>query len=254
MSQRRRVSRTSRQQHGASEHHRRWDALYSEAVKLLSDNISQAKREQVTENFVKIGLENEVLIPGAEVELLEDEMDFGAVLALAEPLLTLAQRLAEWAQDGQLDDTGADMLLRIGEQWLALESILHAHGLGTGNARWSSDDDRVRSAASCLHDLACAIRKNAEWLKYLPDIITTCLLNLAPDACMGMPHAVFAKRLAVAVELLRAIQRPATPKGKPGRRGYPLKALNYAKELRKKNPMMKIHVIRQMCLKKFSDR
>src|SRR5262249_45594754 len=37
------------------------------------------------------------------------------------------------------------------------------------------------------------------------DISTTCLRSLAPNACMGMPHEVFAKRLAVAVEMLRKI-------------------------------------------------
>jgi hypothetical protein len=42
------------------------------------------------------------------------------------------------------------------------------------------------------------------------------------------------------------------PKGKPGRRGYPLKALNYARNLRKRRPMMKAAAIRAQCLKRFS--
>ncbi len=42
-------------------------------------------------------------------------------------------------------------------------------------------------------------------------------------------------------------------KGKVGRRGYPLNALNYARELRRKNPLMKSSTLRRECLKKFSD-
>lgn len=41
------------------------------------------------------------------------------------------------------------------------------------------------------------------------------------------------------------------PKGKAGRRGYPLEALNYARELRRNDPSKKVHVIRQECLEKF---
>jgi len=42
-------------------------------------------------------------------------------------------------------------------------------------------------------------------------------------------------------------------KGKPGRRGYPLKALDYAKKLRVKNPTMKAAAIRMKCLERFSE-
>jgi hypothetical protein len=42
-------------------------------------------------------------------------------------------------------------------------------------------------------------------------------------------------------------------KGRAGRRGYPLKALEYAKSLRQKHPRMKAHAIRQKCLKRFSE-
>lgn len=53
--------------------------------------------------------------------------------------------------------------------------------------------------------------------------------------------------------------RPATrpdndaPKGKPGRRGYPVEALDYAKELRRKNPTKKATWLRNQCLAKFSE-
>ena len=53
-----------------------------------------------------------------------EETDFAPVLALAEPLLTEARRLAERAREGQLDGVADDMLLRIGERWLALDSAL----------------------------------------------------------------------------------------------------------------------------------
>lgn len=43
------------------------------------------------------------------------------------------------------------------------------------------------------------------------------------------------------------------PKGKPGRRGYPLEALGYALKLRGLNPMMKASKIRGECLKRFSE-
>jgi hypothetical protein len=124
-----------------------------------------------------------------------------------------ARRLAEWASDGQLDDTGAEFLYAMGVQWLALESILNAHHFGAQPGRWCTRSDSVGAVASCLHDLARGVRNDAGWLKYLPDISNTCLLALAPAARMGMPHAVFAKRLTVAVELLQKITEPQQLRG-----------------------------------------
>jgi hypothetical protein len=43
------------------------------------------------------------------------------------------------------------------------------------------------------------------------------------------------------------------PKGKAGRRGYPLDALAYAKQLRTENPSMKAVAIRKKCLDHFSE-
>jgi hypothetical protein len=43
------------------------------------------------------------------------------------------------------------------------------------------------------------------------------------------------------------------PKGKPGRRGYPIAAWQYARKLRAKNPQMKAHSLRAECLKRFSE-
>jgi hypothetical protein len=45
----------------------------------------------------------------------------------------------------------------------------------------------------------------------------------------------------------------AVAKGTRGRRGYPIEALNYARQLRSENPHMKAHAIRQACLKKYSE-
>jgi hypothetical protein len=42
-------------------------------------------------------------------------------------------------------------------------------------------------------------------------------------------------------------------KGTPGRRGYPLEALEYAKKLRHDNPTMKVQALRMKCLEKFSE-
>jgi hypothetical protein len=175
---------------------------------LAKANRSPTQPEAALEEWFKAALEEKVKATVAEIGLLEDKVDFGAILALVVPLLVEARRLAKWTQDAQLDDTGADMLLRIGEQWLAIEAILDANCIGAGKARWCTDNDRVGDAASCLHDLACGVRKNAAWLRYLPEITNTCLLSLAPDACMGMPHSVFAKRLSVAIELIHKIVAP----------------------------------------------
>jgi hypothetical protein len=155
------------------------------------------------------------------LRLFSDNVDFSAILALAEPILAEARRLAEWAHDGHLDYAGHDMLVRIGKQWLALESVLSFSGMGPENAGWCmhSNDDRVYIAAQCWTDLAWAVRRNADWLKSVSDFHDPCFVDLAPDACMGMPHALFAKRLAVTVELLKKIVGPHDPAFRPASEG-----------------------------------
>jgi hypothetical protein len=63
--------------------------------------------------------------------------------------------------------------------------------------------------------------------------------------------------LETAIGTARTMKQPTDSakerRGKPGRRGYPLKALNYAKKLRKKHPDMKAHTIRQKCLQRFPE-
>ena len=115
------------------------------------------------------------------------------------------------------------------------------------------DDEKKSAAAKCLYDLTQAIHRGSAWFKYLP-ILGCELLHLAPYARMGtMSHAVFAKRLAVVVELLQAIQPAPLPKGKPGRRGYPREALEFASDLRRKYPLLKSHNLWKMCREKFSE-
>jgi hypothetical protein len=49
-----------------------------------------------------------------------------------------------------------------------------------------------------------------------------------------------------------AICLPESPKGRPGRPGYPLEARRYARELRRQNPHMKTQAILNKCLEKFA--
>jgi hypothetical protein len=66
-----------------------------------------------------------------------------------------------------------------------------------------------------------------------------------------------AMQLEIAAKELQDITAIASPtagiKGTPGRRGYPIAALEYAKGLRRKNPRLKAHSLRQECLKKFAE-
>lgn len=57
----------------------------------------------------------------------------------------------------------------------------------------------------------------------------------------------------LALRALAAGYLKSKHKGQPGRRGYPLKALRYALNLRKKNPHLKAHSLRQKCLEKFHE-
>ncbi|HMF15140.1 MAG TPA: hypothetical protein VKE94_22650, partial [Gemmataceae bacterium] len=61
------------------------------------------------------------------------------------------------------------------------------------------------------------------------------------------------RRLAdLAKEKARPTRKPARPsKGQAGRRGYSEKALEYARELRRKNPRLTAQVLRAKCLQKF---
>jgi hypothetical protein len=140
-------------------------------------------------------------LPGRWLE----DVDFGAILLLAETILAQVRQLADWAQEGPLDETAATMLLGIGDQWLVLESFLAANDIGPRNVVWyaENDDDELVETATCWRDLVRLVRRDAEWLDYnLSSMYNFELVSRAPNARMGMPHAVFAKRLAVAIELL----------------------------------------------------
>jgi hypothetical protein len=113
-----------------------------------------------------------------------DKVDFAAILALAEPISVTARRLTEWEAGGSIGDAGAAMLLKIGEQWPALQAALAAAGMADRNTSWYFTDPQQEEVARCLRDLACDFRRG----------------HLDPD--------VLAKRLSVAVELLREVVRP----------------------------------------------
>ena len=119
MPRKRHVSKSSPQQLG--------DDLFCLAEASLGVKLTQEERKEVLEQLIKSQIEKEIKAFVAENGLLEDKVDFAVILKLAEQLLVEASRLTEWACNGPLDETGAEMLLRIGEQWLALESILITH-------------------------------------------------------------------------------------------------------------------------------
>jgi hypothetical protein len=132
------------------------------------------------------------------------EVDFAPLLVGIEPILAQARQLADWAGERPLDNSGAVFLLQIGQKWLEFEPALNAIGIGA-SAKWILDEgaDAAFAAAHSLHDLACAVRENNEWLRHADDICPDTLAHRYPEANMGMPHAIFAKRLTVAAELLR---------------------------------------------------
>jgi hypothetical protein len=134
-----------------------------------------------------------------------EDVNYAAILALADSLPAEAARLASWTQDGSLDETGASLILKIAEQWLAVETTLEANGLAGRPYCWIADNwSGNLLAAQCFHDLANSIRKKTPWLHYV-GICNTDFICLVPDACLGMPHSVFAKRITVAVEMLRGV-------------------------------------------------
>jgi hypothetical protein len=182
-------------------------------------------------------------------------VDFRTVLAMAERLLARSRLLADWVQDDPLFDmTGAEMMANVALEWVIFEIALTARGIGRGGVEWSAGNDasNLYEVAHCLFDLVHAVRSDADWFRYLP-IPGDKLIDLAPDARMGMSTSAFAKRLGVAVELLRQLAPPPPTKGVRGRRGYPAEARDFAEELRKKYPTMKAEAIRARCLKQFSE-
>jgi hypothetical protein len=118
-----------------------------------------------------------------------DQVDFAALLALAEPLSATLRRLSEWERDGLIGDAGANLLLRAGGQMAGLVAAITEAGLGDRCTAWLCEDglvgdagawrSRLTDAARCLRDLAC------DWPQEKLDNVTA--------------H----KRMAVAVELLR---------------------------------------------------
>jgi hypothetical protein len=84
--------------------------------------------------------------------------------------------------------------------------------------------------------------------------LLTLAADIGADDRLPPEIEVSASRLAEVVPALEEfLVADTNAKGTPGRRGYPLKALGFAKELRAKNPKMKLVEIRNKCLKCFSE-
>jgi hypothetical protein len=181
-------------------------------------------------------------------------VDLGSVLTQAEPILTRARLLADWAQDDALDQTGADMIADLALDWVVFEIALTAKGIGRGEVGWTAGNDEGDRCAAvrCLSDLINAVRRDVAWFFYLP-ILGVELLDIFPGARMGMSHAAFAKRLGVAVELLRKVGPQPPLRRRPGPAGYSDEVISFALELREKYPQMKARAILAECRKMFPD-
>jgi hypothetical protein len=112
--------------------------------------------------------------------------------------------------------------------------------------------DVLREARDCVAHLG-----NGELADRLHSGLPNCALHVGPSPANELFHWLYDGRadrvpylLAEVNSWCESTSRPV--KGKAGRRGYPLEALEYAQELRKKNPAMKAHAIRQLCLQRFS--
>jgi DNA-binding transcriptional ArsR family regulator len=123
-----------------------------------------------------------------------EDVDFGRLLAIAEPLLAHARRLTEWTHEGPLGHTAAVLLSKVREHWRVLEVALASAGLADRSRPWQPTEDRRRSAAAiALRDLVCDVRRNDGGI------------GLRGAESVSMAHDLFACRLAVVVELLREI-------------------------------------------------
>lgn len=149
-------------------------------------------------------IENASLDRISTLAALEDKIDFRSLLGLVEQVLSKARLLAAWT-DGPLDEAAAEILIGIGTLWLTIEEELDLHGVGPRLSLYVTHDDTVGELAVFLRSLSRAVREDADWFKYLPDITDICLLSFAPHARMGMSHAAFARRLEVVANLLRRI-------------------------------------------------
>jgi hypothetical protein len=201
------------------------------------------------------GLAGGLVVNAAQGHVCLHTVDFRSVLAMAEPLLARARLLADWVHDDSLlDVTGAEMMAYLALEWVVFEIALTARGIGRGGVVWSAGNDasHLYEVAHCHFDLVIAVRRDADWFRHLP-IPCGELIDLDPDARMGMSPTAFAKRLMVAVELLRKLDPPLPTKGVRGRRGYPVEARAFAEDLRKKYLTMKAEAIRARCLKRFSE-
>ena len=72
-----------------------------------------------------------------------------------------------------------------------------------------------------------------------------------------IPRPAYTERWLARVRAMRDAAAPIkmkrTAKGQVGRRGYPLKVLQFAQKLREKDPSLKVAQIRAHCVKQFPD-
>ena len=150
-----------------------------------------------------------------------DTVDFAGILALAEPFLTTAGRLAEWEHDGWIGGAGSDLLLSMSEQWSALEAAIAAAGLADRETAWLADDARRLAVARCLRDLTCDIRRGHlghQWRPTISDDGET--LKLTEERTADLTFPVVVKRLGATVNMLREIV-PLPPALDPRREETP---------------------------------
>jgi hypothetical protein len=108
-----------------------------------------------------------------------DAMDFAPILTAAEPLLATARYFAAWEHEGHIGDAGANLSLHREEEAQVLKTVLCEARLVHRYRPWWVTDCRRQDAATALRDLVTDKDK--------------------PN------FDVFARRLAVAVELAREV-------------------------------------------------
>jgi hypothetical protein len=143
-------------------------------------------------------------IDGKEYVCL-DRVDFASILAHCERLLTEARRLADWTENENLYKAGLPMISRLADKWLILDYALAANGIGHGDPVFYGRDNQYLAAARCMHELANTIRQKANMFKHMSYRFKICIVRCLSDSHVGMPYSIFARKVAVVVDLLREI-------------------------------------------------
>jgi hypothetical protein len=171
---------------------------------------------------------------GGQLRLDLDKLDFGPILDLAEKLLPLAQRLADWSPEGTvtelirddlsgewyrdgalgnngaLGNTGCSLLQKLAAGWMNFYYSLWSLQLWTSKTEVSGKDQDRLDVVESLRDLAATVfrdyRPYGLGLPELDEATKEPRYQEVPVGIgLGMPHAEFARRLAFVVKLLRSI-------------------------------------------------